>query len=160
MKKTILTIILCGVMVLGLTGCGNSSKENVNSSDNNTTNNEEKSAKTSNVKLNAGYRYTDEDEFAYEQIDLYDDGSVVYSLVNSEKGIVTQCYGQYTIEGKDLTIKLSEQYSFRNNERINYPDGDWYWTIQSDTEIRSERTYSGVKGRNYIYVETLEKKLS
>ena len=137
------------IMLVFLTGCGKSTKD-----DNHTTNEKEESSATNNIKLNAGYRYTFDD--GYYQLDLYDDGSVVETNHASFSEIIYQYYGTYTIEGNQLTIKLSEESSSVENSRRNFPDGDWYLTIESDTEIKSERTHGGVKGPIFVYVDSLE----
>ena len=168
MKKKILLFVVVTmliVMLLVLTGCGNSTKEDNNTAkeeessvtNNDVTDDKKESSTSSKIKLNAGYRYTEEDGFGYSQIDLYDDNSVVLTNVETEKGVMQQCYGKYTIDGKNLTVKLSEEYSFRSEKRISFPDGDWYFTIESDKEIKSERVQAGVKGRIYTYVDSMEK---
>lgn len=168
MKKGILSggiIIILGLSLFILTGCGNSKKDDNNSepkeqASKQIDNEKEKNTTSSSIKKNAGYRYTSDDGFGYSQIDFYDDDSVVLTNVETEKGVVQQCYGKYTIDGNNLTIKLSEEYNFRNKSRSDFPDGDWYLTIESDTEIKSERIHAGKRGRIYKYIDTLEKILN
>lgn len=149
MKKK-LSLILCLIIIFGLTGCGVVKKSETRKSEikeEEVVKEEEKEEAVEEVKvptLEIGKTYGSGNVYmgrSLEQITLNSDGTVSTSNCVRDGGCIDG-RGTYKIDGTTLTITITETYMIMEWEKLPVADVET-WTITADnTFTRGEYTYT------------------
>ncbi|MCI8346438.1 MAG: hypothetical protein HFJ12_00630 [Bacilli bacterium] len=133
MKKKFVMILLCGILLVSVTGCGNEKQETkINETDKQQETTKKDSEKIFEIK--SGARYTWSSDEVGIQIDLLNDNKVVSSS-RTKSGKFDEYYGTYSINGNELTINLTQKDS--DDGKVSYNEIKNYKII-SDTEFKDE----------------------
>ena len=133
MKKKFVMILLCGILLVSVTCCGNEKQETkINETDKQQETTKKDSEKIFEIK--SGARYTWSSDEVGIQIDLLNDNKVVSSS-RTKSGKFDEYYGTYSINGNELTINLTQKDS--DDGKVSYNEIKNYKII-SDTEFKDE----------------------
>lgn len=133
MKKKFVMILLCGILLVSVTGCGNEKQETkINETDKQQETTKKDSEKIFEIK--SGARYTWSSDEVGIRIDLLNDNKVVSSS-RTKSGKFDEYYGTYSINGNELTINLTQKDS--DDGKVSYNEIKNYKII-SDTEFKDE----------------------
>lgn len=125
MKKKLLAFLLCGVMVLGITGCGNEKKENQNNS-----NNDSNVSGAKNTVLTCTYEEEAENEYESNTKSTEEFTYTKDMILVSVKTIREEEYS--TEEEAKKRKEQEEQYASRANE---------YDGVKATVELKNNTTY-------------------
>lgn len=121
MKQKLLSILLIGILILGLTGCGKSNQENSETKQNNDDSVEENITNQNHYETIPSGIYRGRGSDGDYKIEIKPDNICHFTYINVDNNIDSEC--SYTLENNKITFKLD------NNLEIDceLKDSNIYW---------------------------------